>query len=344
MDDQRSGYGAPDSCVLVGESAAIQRTRRQIQQIADLGRTTLLTGPTGSGKDVIARALHFASNRRDRAFTPVHCAALPEALVEAELFGYSRGAFTGAMQARPGLVRSAASGTLFLDEIDSLSLTSQAKLLRFLDTGEYRAVGSDNVGQASVWVIAATNQDLRKLVRCGHFREDLMYRLEVLQIAVPALAERPGDIEPLAYHFLKGCGQSDKRLHADAIRALLAHSWPGNVRELKHRIEAAALLCAGLEVTAEMLNLPNPTPVAHAIQTVPVSLPSTGDDALEHELWRLVAAHGLTLTESISVCEQALVKAALRAEDNNRRRAADRLGIHVRTIYKKLGGTPDVST
>ena len=317
-------HAREDALALVGESSAMQRIRREIPAIAALERTTLITGPTGSGKDVVARALHAASQRERTAFVAVHCAALPETLIEAELFGHSRGAFTGATHARAGLIRSASSGTLFLDEIDSLSLGSQAKLLRFLETGEYRTVGSDAVERSNAWVLAATNQDLRQRVRMGLFREDLLYRLEVLRIAVPPLADRPEDVLPLANHFLAACG--GKQLTPAAERALLGHSWPGNVRELRHRVEAATLLCAEPRIEAGQLRLTEG----------PAAAPAATDGSLADLLWDLVARRGLTLEQSIAVCERTLVEAALRAEKNCRTRAAERLGIHVRTIYKKL--------
>jgi DNA-binding NtrC family response regulator len=325
-----SASGGQECVELIGESAAMHLIRRQIPPIAALERTTLITGPTGSGKDVVARGLHAASERRGRAFVAVHCAALPETLIEAELFGHSRGAFTGATQARAGLIRSASSGTLFLDEIDSLSLASQAKLLRFLETGEYRTVGSDAVEHSSAWVLAASNQDLRQRVREGSFREDLLYRLEVLRIAVPPLADRPEDILPLARHFLARSSDGARTLASGAERALLGHPWPGNVRELRHRVEAAALLCGGAELDASQLWLTTGEPRA-------TRAPATSEESsLEEMLWDLVARRGLTLEQSIAVCERALVEAALRAEQNSRTRAAERLGIHVRTIYKKL--------
>lgn len=319
--------GPVEPVEIVGESPAIDGIRRQIPLVAVHERTTLITGPTGSGKDVVARALHVASARRGRSFVAVHCAALPESLIEAELFGHGRGAFTGATQTRPGLIRSALGGTLFLDEIDSLSLMSQAKLLRFLETGEYRAVGSDAVEQSNVWVIAATNQDLGQRVRGGLFREDLLYRLDVLQIAVPPLRARPQDIIPLARHFLTAL-RGGQLFSAEAERAMVAHSWPGNVRELKHRVEAAALLC----------HRPVLDPHALRLTEAPAAVsPEATDVSLEHTLWDVLIRRGMTLEQTISLCERTLVEAALRAESNNRTRAASRLGIHVRTIYKKLG-------
>ena len=317
---------------LVGASASMVTVQSRIRAVAKVQRTTLILGPTGSGKDVVARSLHDCSTRRERPFVAVHCGALPENLVEAELFGHSRGAFTGAVQARGGLIRSAEQGTIFLDEVDSLSLAAQAKLLRFLETGEYRAVGSDGVEHSSAWVVAATNQDLRRRVSAGTFREDLLYRLEVVKIEVPALHQRRDDVLLLARHFLRQLGCGDKDFNPHARVALEAHGWPGNVRELKHRVEAAALLTEGETIGPDALGLGVPSS-READRAATDGADSAG---LEHELWRLVQERGLTLIEATAACERMLVEAALRAEGNNRTRAAGRLGINVRTIYKKL--------
>src|SRR5215468_5350171 len=182
MNTPQEEYLEVEACLtFVGQSTAFQHLRSRIPQVARVARTTLICGPTGSGKDLIARMLHDHSERRGRPFVIVHCAALPDTLVEAEMFGHARGAFTGATQARPGLIRTASHGTLFLDEVDSLPLSAQAKLLRFLETGEYRAVGADRVEHSDAWVIAATNQDLNDCVRAGSFRADLMFRLAVVR-------------------------------------------------------------------------------------------------------------------------------------------------------------------
>jgi two-component system NtrC family response regulator len=326
------GGGEP---ALVGRSAVFQGLLRRIGQAAKVLRTTLLTGPTGSGKDVIARTLHARSARRDAPFNPVHCAALPEGLVESELFGHQRGAFTGAQSQRAGLIRAAHGGTIFLDEIDSLSLAMQAKLLRFLDTGEFRSVGADRCERSDAWVIAATNQDLEARVRAGAFREDLYFRLAAIRIAVPALRDRAEDVVLLAEHFLARLGGT-AALSAEAHAALVGHSWPGNVRELKHRVESAALLHDGPWIDADMLGLGE----GHAVCGAPPS--SRPGFELEDLLWALVDRDKLSLPGAIVRCERALIRAALRAEENNRTRAAGRLGIHVRTIYKKLDGTADL--
>ena len=229
--------------LLIGQSPTFLALKDRLPVIAQAQRTTLIGGPTGSGKDVVARSLHRQSARSERPYVAVHCAALPDNLVEAEMFGHSRGAFTGATQSRPGLIRSALDGTLFLDEVDSLPASAQAKLLRLLETGEYRAVGADRVERSDAWVIAATNRDLADCVRQGSFRADLMYRLAVVKLDVPSLRERSTDILRLADHFLDQVSGATKYFDDGARRALLSYAWPGNVRELKHRVEAAALRC-----------------------------------------------------------------------------------------------------
>jgi DNA-binding NtrC family response regulator len=318
---------------VVGMSPPIAALHRRLDAIARAERTTLITGPTGAGKDVVAHSLHERSRRASKPFVVVQCAALPDNLVEAELFGHSRGAFTGATQARDGLVRTAEHGTLFLDDVDALALGAQAKLLRFLESGEFRPVGADHCATSRAWVVAATNQDLHARVRSGAFREDLLYRLEVVRVAIPALRERRTDIVVLAEHFLTEIGQSHKRLTAAARTALESHDWPGNVRELRHRIEAAALLGESDAIGLEDLGLDCSAPCGEPPTTNAALAAALG---LEGELWRLVSDHGMSLAQAAATCEEMLVRAALRAEGHNRTRAAARLGINVRTIYKKL--------
>jgi DNA-binding NtrC family response regulator len=316
---------------LVGSSPAFQTLVGRLRGVARAQRTTLISGPTGAGKDVVARSLHAASMRRERPYVTVHCGALPEPLVEAEMFGHSRGAFTGATQSRGGLVRAASGGTLFLDEIDSLPPSAQAKLLRFLETGEYRSVGCDHVDQSDAWVIAATNQRLSDRVKDGLFRADLMYRLAVVELPVPPLSERVEDIRGLAEHFLQRV-DPNKQFAEEAVRAMQSYEWPGNVRELKHRVESAALLTDRDTIDAHALCLAQPDAPGAPIQC------ASEDAPLEQRLWSLIEGNGLTLAQAIGECERMLVRAALRAEKNNRTRAAGRLGIHVRTIFKKLHG------
>jgi len=336
IDILQEATGGRVSIPLVGSSTEITGIERRLDAIARAERTTLISGPTGSGKDVIAHSLHDRSRRSSAPMIVVHCAALPDNLIEAELFGHAKGAFTGAYHARSGLVRSAEHGSLFLDEIDSLSLGAQAKLLRFLETGEFRAVGADHAERSDAWVIAATNQELRARVRDRAFREDLLYRLEVVRIDVPPLATRPNDIEILADHFLQGIDCGHKRFTPGALRRMRTYDWPGNVRELRHRVESAALLYEGDDIDEVALGLPQ-EPDADA-GAEPGSEPGADSsmDSLRSRLWRMVEESGMTLAEATLACEEMLVSAALEAERNNRTRAAARLGINVRTIYKKL--------
>jgi DNA-binding NtrC family response regulator len=323
----------------VGCSHPVALLKSRLPAVARAQRTTLISGPTGSGKDVLAHSLHAQSPRRSRPFVTVHCAALPDALVEAEMFGHSRGAFTGATHLRQGLIRSAASGTIFLDEVDSLPAGAQAKLLRFLESGEYRAVGSDHTERSDAWVLAATNQDLGERVSLGMFRADLMYRLAVVSLQVPALAERADDVLTLAEHFLVHASGGAKRFDDGARAALLAYAWPGNVRELKHRVETAALFDENDAIGRQALGLPAPAfrqvPARHELPAADGSL-ATVRGGLENDLWSLIVDEGMTLSQAMGRCEQLMIRAALRAEGDNRTRAAGRLGIHVRTIFKKL--------
>lgn len=336
MTAETAAPAAFDPGALVGDAPAFLAFKARLAAVARAQRTTTIVGATGTGKELVARLLHEQSHRAGRPYVVVHCGALPENLLEAELFGHCRGAFTGAMQDRPGLVRSASRGTLFLDEVDSLSPGAQAKLLRFLETGEFRAVGSDRVDHSDAWVIAATNQDLQVRVREGAFRPDLLYRLEVVRLDVPPLSKRGDDVLLLADHFLQETAPG-RAFSAAARRAMLAYPWPGNVRELRHRVEAAALFTEGLiEASALGLEARGPTAVVPA-PAAPGPAPDE-NGALEQALWRLVEEGGYTLGDAVSLCERLLVQAALRAKGNNRTRAAARLGINVRTIYKKLSG------
>jgi DNA-binding NtrC family response regulator len=315
---------SPAAEQLIGASTEIVALRNQLLAVARARRTTLITGPSGSGKEVVAAVLHSSAFDDSVPFVPVHCGALPEQLAEAELFGHTRGAFTGATSARQGLVRAADKGTLFLDEVDSLSVPVQAKLLRFLEAGEYRPVGADRSDRAQVWVIAATNRDLSERVRAGAFREDLLFRLDFMQLDIPPLRLRGADIELLARHFLALASLRPLEFTECALNALNAHTWPGNVRELKHRVERAAILASGSYIDAA------------ALQLAPSAATRAGGRKLEDDLWSLVDERGLTLGQVIDHCERVLINAALKREHENRTRAAERLGIHVRTIFKKL--------
>ncbi len=233
----------------IGSSPAWQSVRAAAVRVAPTEATVFLQGESGTGKEVVARLIHLASPRRHGPFVAINCAAIPEQLLESELFGYERGAFTGAQQSKAGHIEMAARGVLFLDEVSEMSLTAQVKLLRFLQEREYQRLGGTRLQKADVRIIAATNRDLDEAVSRGAFREDLLYRLQVFDIMLPPLRERRSDIPLLAEQFLTECAQSLQRrvarLTDDALEALLGHDWPGNIRELRNVLERAAILTDG---------------------------------------------------------------------------------------------------
>jgi DNA-binding NtrC family response regulator len=246
---------------MIGRSAAMQRVYRLAQLVAPRNTTVLIVGPTGSGKELVARALHTLSPRAARPFVAINCAAIPEALLESELFGHARGAFTGAVQAQRGRISAAHGGTLFLDEVNELPFGMQAKLLRFLEQKEVQRLGTAELTRVDVRVLAASNVDLLNRAGRGEFREDLFYRLSAFPLELPPLAERRSDIIPLAEHFLAciAAAMSGPRqyLSGEAIRVLQDHPWKGNVRELQHVMERASILVEnGRTVLSEHLYFP----------------------------------------------------------------------------------------
>ena len=325
---------APDP-TFVCRSPSMRAVMGRLPRLAQAQRTTLIHGETGSGKELVARHLHELSPRVSRPFITVHCGAMPDNLVEGELFGHERGSFTGAQQRRAGLVSAAGEGTVFLDEVNSLSAHAQSRLLRFLESGEYRPVGADRPIRSTAWIIAATNEKLDREVEEQRFRKDLLFRLDVVRVDIPPLRDRTEDILLLAERFLGGMSGVRPRLSARAERALLKHSWQGNVRELKNRVEAAALLCDGDVIEPEDLGL---GPVSAAPPRLEDASPREGG-GLEAQLWALVAERGHSLAAALDQCERSLILSALHQEGGNRTRAAQRLGIHVRTIFKKLAPT-----
>ncbi|MES1208563.1 MAG: sigma-54 dependent transcriptional regulator [Pseudomonadota bacterium] len=302
---------------IIGRSPAMQEIFGMVRRLAGSSASVLVTGDSGTGKELIARSLHFSSPRRNRPFVPLNCAAIPDTLLESELFGYKRGAFTDARSDRAGLFLEADGGTIFLDEIAELSPALQAKLLRVLQDREIRPLGGSGSEKIDVRVIAATNRDLDRRLKDGTFRQDLYYRLNVIHIHLPPLRERPEDILPLCAHFLTAASsRTDKVISGIAEAAkkvLLAHAWPGNVRELENVIERAVALATGTTIQVE--DLPAPIRERKAV------------DALASAFSR-----GLTLDE----LEREYIERVLQAEGGNKTRAAQRLGLDRKTLYRKL--------
>jgi DNA-binding NtrC family response regulator len=286
-------------CGIVFASDAMERAVELACRVARADVRVLITGPNGAGKERIAQIVHANSANRAGPFVAVNCGAIPADLIEAELFGAEAGAFTGATRARVGRFETADGGTLFLDEIGDLPLAGQVKLLRVLETGNFEMLGSSRTRSSRTRIVSATNADLPALIREGRFREDLYYRLNVIDIAVPPLAERAADILPLARHFLG----ADLALSEDAAAALLAHEWPGNVRELRNSIERAKLLARDRVVSAADLNLPS-------------AARSTARD-----------------TEQLS---REVLEATLREAGGNISRAAQSLGLSRQALYRRM--------
>ncbi|WP_165857490.1 sigma-54-dependent transcriptional regulator [Marinobacter sp. JSM 1782161] len=253
-----SADGDP-SRIMYGQCSAMEHVFTLIRKVAPTETTVLINGESGTGKELAARALHLLSPRAEQPLICVNCAAIPESLIESELFGHEKGAFTGAVSARTGLIEAADGGSLFLDEIGELPAEAQARLLRVLQESEIRKVGSTQSRKVDVRMIAATHRNLRAMTKTGEFREDLYYRLNVMQIRIPPLRERNGDILGLAKRFLQNqaqrMGKPDLSLSPDAMRALERHRWPGNVRELENAIERATILCDDSMITPTLLDL-----------------------------------------------------------------------------------------
>lgn len=269
-----AGFTSPATLPgMIGNSAAMQAVYRLTNLVAPRDTTVLITGPTGTGKELVARALHELSARATRTFAAVNCAAIPETLLEAELFGYSRGAFTGALQSYAGRIQAAHQGTLFLDEIGDMPLSLQPKLLRFLEQKELQRLGSTQVVHVDARVVAASNQDLLTLVGQGKFREDLYYRLSAFPLTIPPLAERPGDVVQLAAYFLErfsACLPAPV-LSEEAVAQLRTQRWPGNVRELQNVMERALILADGEPVVRPVHLMLNSGPRGHPDDRTPSS-------------------------------------------------------------------------
>ncbi|OJY17089.1 MAG: sigma-54-dependent Fis family transcriptional regulator [Myxococcales bacterium 68-20] len=278
---------------IVAQSAAMRAMLRRAAQFAEANAPVVVLGESGTGKEVVARALHGSSPRRRAPFIAVNVAALPAELLESELFGHARGAFTGAATAKQGLFEAAHGGTLFLDEIGEMPLSLQAKLLRVLQDGQLRRVGETRSVTVDARIVCATHRDLATLIARGQFREDLYYRLNVLRLIVPPLRERPEDVIPLARHFLTQEGRPELRLEAEAKKALEQHAWPGNVRELANVVKHGVALARGTAIDLEHLpeELTTTQPSLTASRTSPVLRP-LADVEREHVLRVLEACGG----------------------------------------------------
>ncbi len=322
-----------DDVTLVGRSAAIQEVYKRIGRVAESDSAVLILGETGTGKELVARAIHRHSRRRAGPFVAVNCGALPENLVESELFGYARGAFTGANADKPGRFEAADGGTLFFDEIGELPAAAQVKLLRFLDTQTVERLGSVEAIRLDVRILAATNRDLVGAMEAGRFRQDLYYRLAVIQIALPPLAARTEDILPLAHHFLAlrtPAGRKPPILSPEAAAVLEACRWPGNVRELRNAVDHAAIASGGGPILAAHL----PEAVRRGGARLPADAPADLDSAVE----RFVDAlpDDSPYREVLQRLEKALIRRALAEAGGNQSVAAERLGLHRNTLRNRL--------
>jgi DNA-binding NtrC family response regulator len=300
---------------MIGRSAAMQEVFGTVARVAPSRGTVLLAGESGVGKDMIARAIHFHSQRRDKPFVKINCTALPENLMESELFGYEKGAFTGAVASKPGKFEQADTGTVFLDEIGDVPPAIQVKLLRVLQEREFERLGSNKTRQIDVRVIAATNADLRVALENGTFREDLYYRLNVLPINIPPLRERKEDLPYLAEHFARKLSRDMERecvITDAAMKKLMAYEWPGNVRELENVIERSIVLCGGSELTANDIKLDTTRP-----------RPPQGSGFLPD---------GVSLDEH----EQSIIREALRRANGNKSQAARLLRITRNALRYRL--------
>lgn len=322
----RAAEGAP---TLVGDTPLMQSIQRLIDTVAPTDASILILGETGTGKELVARNLHERSKRARNAFVPVNCGALPEHLVESELFGHRKGAFTGADSHRKGLFEVANGGTLFLDEVGELGKPLQVKLLRFLESGEIRRVGENEPFRVDVRVLCATNRDLRAMIAADAFREDLYFRINTFEIKLPPLRERSGDVAVLADHLLKRCASrlglaTAPAMTPEAVAALRAHDWPGNIRELANVVERAMILAGPGPITPEHL----PTPGGLGSRTIAQgAAPGLGGPHFD-----LSDDDAPTLRD----IEMKYIQAVLEKHNGNKPAASRELGISLKTLYNKI--------
>ncbi len=335
---------SPDSLPLIGRSPAMQEIYRVIARLVNTDMTVLIHGESGTGKELVARALHDFGRRREKPFVAVNMAAIPRELIESELFGHEKGAFTGAVNRGIGRFEQAAGGSLFLDEIGDMPIEAQTRLLRVLQSGEFSPVGGRQAIRADVRIIAATHRDLRQMIQQGSFREDLFYRLNVVPLRLPPLRQRPEDIADLARHFLtlaQRDGLMQKTLDSSAIERLKTYSWPGNVRELENLIRRMAVLYSESVIDRRIVNAAladqEPSPAART---------NGGDETLSQSVERHLDGyfkahpHGLPASglydRILREVERPLLALSLQATRGNQIRAAELLGLNRNTLRKKL--------
>jgi transcriptional regulator with GAF, ATPase, and Fis domain len=327
--DARTGYRR-----VVGESVEWRQVLTQATQVASTDATVLLLGESGTGKEVIARFVHRGSPRKHGPFIAINCAALPEQLLEAELFGYERGAYTGATQSKPGQLEQAAGGTLFLDEVAEMNPSAQAKFLRVLQEREFQRLGGTRVLRTDARIVAATNRDLLRAIANGQFREDLYYRLNVFAIRLPPLRDRRDDILPLSEAFLadigRGLGRPPAGVSRDARQQLIDYRWPGNVRELRNVLERAAILCDGGLITAEHLALTAPSAAAPRLQPVALPVPELASPI------RPVEVVASPPVGNLQTMERAMIEKALQEARFNKSKAAKTLGLTRHQLYIRM--------
>ncbi len=319
---------------LVGQSAAMRLIHDIVAKVADSPSTVLITGESGTGKELIARELHLGSSRRDKPLIKVNCAAIPKDLVESELFGYEKGAFTGAVGSKPGRFELADGGTLFLDEIGEIPVEMQVKLLRALQESEFERVGGIKTIRVDVRLVAATNRDLKALIADGRFREDLFYRLAVVPVSLPPLRERKEDIPPLTEHFIakydQRLGKKVERVDEEAMQMLLHYSWPGNIRELENLMERSVLFADGPVIQGSSL----PDSLQERATGAPVPIAALGP------LGAIAAPSGASMKEIVrhaqAELERELIARALEETGGNVTRAAKRLQISRKSLQVKM--------
>ena len=327
----------------IGQGTSLAEVFRTLEKVAPTDSTVLVTGESGTGKELLVRALHEKSRRRDKPFVPINCGAIPKELLESELFGHEKGAFTHAIRSRPGRFELADSGTVFLDEIGEMDLLLQVKILRVLQEREIERVGGQGARKVDVRIVAATNRNLEGEVAAGRFREDLFYRLNVIPLHLPPLRERGEDILLLTGHFLQYFCALKKRpplkLHADVERALEAYPWPGNVRELENLTERLSILCDGNTVLLEDLPVKIIDQVGEIAKLPPLRPKTSIVQVPAGFAWPTVAdlrEKGLGLKEFLDTAEERLLVEALSMADGVKNQAAEILGTKRTTLIEKL--------